>query len=750
MARRARLIWIASVALFGAAPAVARAQEVECDPGDLEVRSLSFTGNKRFSDDQLDEFLVTTPSDWWRRTFRIPFLGKKRCLDQTELPRDVLRLGLLYRKHGFFRTQVQLETRQHGQQGVDVIFHMTEGDALRVDSLAIGWAEPVQDSARIVRGFRPRRGEPFDQVALDSSRRAIIQRLRDAGHPRADVLTSFTTDTSRLSATIDLQVVPGQLARIDSVRFVGDSLTARRAIPLRVVRRMLGLDRHDIYRERDLINAQRNLYQTDAFRHVEVRLAPDSIQPPGDSAVIIDVVAIEGNMHVVRAGLGYGTLDCFRAQGELTNRNFLRGARRLDLSGRVSKLGVASGTSWAKDNVLCRKAAQDTFSVNVPVNYYAAATYRQPTLFGLGPRSVPTLTLFSERRSEYKAYLRSTPIGALATIFREQTRVPLTFSYELSYGRTQSSPALFCAVFNYCAPDDYNFLNQKTLRLSAVGLTATRDRSNSLFNPTRGDRVNLEFRHASPAIGSDTLLQFNKLLGEASFYQRLGAAVFAARVRGGGVFGSRVSLSTASATYIPPQERFYAGGANTVRGYQQNELGPLVYVTSERTDVDAVPPFPPAVADTNYQIKPNALPRVVPIGGNSLFVANAELRLPDFFFPRLVQWSIFTDAGAVWNRGDGQSFRDRLRVTPGLGVRVLSFLGPIRMDVGYNRYDRTPGAVYYTPRSSAQLGKLLCASPGEDASGPTQAENCPTTFSPEQTGKFFSRLTYNFSIGQAF
>jgi outer membrane protein assembly factor BamA len=634
---------------------------------------------------------------------------------------------------------------------VDVIFHIEEGEPIRVDSLAIGWAEPVRDSVRIVRGFRPGRGEPFDQIALDSSRRAIIQRLRDAGHPRADVLTSFTTDTSRLSATIELQIVPGQLARIDSVRFVGDSLNARRAIPLRVVRKMLGLDRHAVYRERDLINAQRNLYQTDAYRHVEVRLAPDSIQPPGDSAVIVDVVAIEGNMHAVRAGIGYGTLDCFRAQGELTNRNFLRGARRLDLSGRISKLGVASGTAWAKDNVLCRKAAQDTFSVNAPVNYYAAATYRQPTLFGLGPRSVPTLTLFSERRSEYKAYLRSTPIGALATLFREQTRVPLTLSYELSYGRTQSSPALFCAVFNYCAPQDFNFLNEKTLRLSALSVTATRDRSNNLFNPTRGDRMSLELRHASPAIGSDTLLQFNKVLGEASFYQKLGAAVFAARVRSGGVFGSRVSLTT-QATYIPPQERFFAGGANTVRGYQQNELGPLVYVTSERDDVDAVPPFPPAVADTNYQIKANVVPRVVPIGGNSLFVANAELRLPDFFFPRLVQWSIFTDAGAVWNRGDGQSFGERLRVTPGLGLRVLSFVGPIRMDVGYNRYDRTRGAVYYAPRDSEQLGKLVCASPGEDPDGQkfTQPENCPATFSPTQSDTFLSRLTFNFSIGQAF
>jgi outer membrane protein insertion porin family/translocation and assembly module TamA len=741
---RRALGWIAAVALAAAAPAPLAAQDLQCDPGDVEVRSLSFTGNRRFSDGALARFIVTTPSSWARRTLRV--VGAERCVDQEQLPLDTYRLSLLYRKHGYYRVRVDLSTTPRGKDGVDVAFHIDEGAPLRVDSVTVVWATPVPESGRIVREIRPRVGEAFDQFSLDSSRAVIIQRLRDAGYPRADVLRSTATDTARLSALVELTVVPGPLARVAGVRFVGDSTAdgGARAIPTEVLDQMLGLRRGMIYRERDLINAQRNLYQTDAFRHVEVHLAPDSVQPPGDTTVLIDVVAIEGRMRAVRAGVGYGTLDCFRAQAELINRNFLRGAQRLELTARVSKIGVAGGGIFRGN--LCSQAWDDsTFSRRL--NYYAAATYRQPTLFGLGPQNIPTLTIFSERRSEYKAYLRTTPIGGVATLSRANTRVPLTYSYELSLGRTQAQQELFCAVFNYCAPEDYRQLNDATLRLAALTAAASRDRTDDFLNPTRGDRISLELRHASPAIGADELNQFNKVFGEASYFLPIGGgAVFAGRVRGGAVFGRRISLSERTSSYIPPQERFYAGGANTVRGYQQNELGPLVYVTGNRADVrDTTVNGEPGFVIDSAQ----ARPRAVPVGGNSLFVANAELRLPDPFFPGLLQWSVFADAGAVWDRGiDVAKLGERLRVTPGLGLRVLSFLGPIRLDVGYNGYEATRGPVYYSG-DPVPAGELVCAETGT-VGGPKNDAGCAIDFAPRRAEAFLSRLTFNFSLGQAF
>ena len=87
--------------------------------------------------------------------------------------------------------------------------------------------------------------------------------------------------------------------------------------------------------------------------------------------------------------------------------------------------------------------------------------------------------------------------------------------------------------------------------------------------------------------------------------------------------------------------------------------------------------------------------RVVPVGGNSLLVANLELRLRSPMLPELLQFTIFTDAGEVWNRGTPEVSSVKLKVTPGIQLTAFSPVGPVRLAVGYNPYQRPKGPIYY-------------------------------------------------------
>ena len=72
-----RAVVLAALALVaGALPA--RAQDVTCDPGDLEVMSLRFTGAQAFDPAVLEAGIVTTPSSWLRRT--TGRFGSRQCL----------------------------------------------------------------------------------------------------------------------------------------------------------------------------------------------------------------------------------------------------------------------------------------------------------------------------------------------------------------------------------------------------------------------------------------------------------------------------------------------------------------------------------------------------------------------------------------------------------------------------------------------------------------------------------------------
>ena len=183
---------------------------------------------------------------------------------------------------------------------------------------------------------------------------------------------------------------------------------------------------------------------------------------------------------------------------------------------------------------------------------------------------------------------------------------------------------------------------QRTQRLAVVSAIISHDGSNNVFAPTAGSQWRVEVRHASPITLSDSSLRFNKLLAERSQYWGIGGgAVIAFRVRSGVVFGRSLKDNTG---FIPPQERLYAGGPTTVRGFSQNELGSSIYIAQS---YQIVYPQPPAT-DTIFEIPTNdrSFRRVVPVGGNSLLVSNFELRLRSPFLSDILQWTIFTMIGA--------------------------------------------------------------------------------------------------------
>ncbi len=727
------------------------AQEIDCDPGDLEVRQLDFVGNRTFSDAELSAGIVTTPSGTLYRYLRV--FGSRRCLDPVQLPLDSMRLLVYYRNRGFYETRVGLDTASVADSAIAVTFTITEGLPVLIDTLRVTGLDGVPDSGRIMRGLPLALGQRYDQDVISAVRRYIANSLQNAGYPTAEVLLNTGLTYESRSARVDLNAIPGVRSRIGAVRILVDSGN-RRDIEDPVIRRLIGLRVGELYSAQRLLDASRFLFQTGAFRHVSVTLAQDGSTVSGiDSLVTVQVQVIEGTLRDVRLGLGWGTLDCVRVQGTANDRNFFGGARQLELTGRISKIGRGHPLDGAED--LCTEAVKEDIYSDT-LNYRVSGTLRQPGLFGLGPRNVPSLTGYSERRSEYLAYLRSVPVGGVATITRElRPNLNAALSYQLEYGRTDAQPAIYCALFNICGPEERARVRESQ-RLAVASLALSSDRQ-----PPRGSgtSLRLDFRHASSAIYSDRSLEFNTLLGDARrFWTFENGVEIAARANAGVVLGRRISLDELTVSdYVPPQERLYAGGPNSVRGFAFNQLGPIAYVV-ERFDtiVDGgVTYYRARQGDDEF--------RAVPAGGNALAVANLELRLPSPIFRQLIRYALFADAGEVCNfelrQAPGGCTLKAVRFTPGAGIRVASPVGPLRVDIAYNMYERPEGVAYHSFRGDVDgvTAPLYCVSPDNTrpitpGDPPTQAETgeCGATWEPPQPRGFFQRLTFQFSIGEAF
>jgi outer membrane protein assembly factor BamA len=221
-------------------------------------------------------------------------------------------------------------------------------------------------------------------------------------------------------------------------------------------------------------------------------------------------------------------------------------------------------------------------------------------------------------------------------------------------------------------------------------------RVNRQIDPTRGRIGSVELTHSSKYIGSSTLQQFTRLVGGMSWYRPLSRdVVLSWRLRGGLIFSPTLDVGTVSGAFIPPDQRFYAGGPNDVRGFERNELGPVIYVVPESGIIgDSV------VADSV---------RVAATGGNTFALGNLEIRVPSPIFSSRLRFAAFVDAGGVWQRQGAQSGRV-IRVTPGVGIRIATPLGPARLDVAYNPNKLQPGSLF-----QADAEGNLTPVPGEDS-----------------------------------
>lgn len=152
----------------------------------LVVRRLDFAGNKALDDVTLAAAISTTNSSFFatKSLVRWTGLGTKRTFNEQEFRRDVERLRALYRRAGY--RDVVLDTLvQRTPVDVYIKITITEGEPLRLTSLALLGLDSVPDRARLVRDLPIAVGDVFSRFTLAAARDTILARLQDLGYPSA-------------------------------------------------------------------------------------------------------------------------------------------------------------------------------------------------------------------------------------------------------------------------------------------------------------------------------------------------------------------------------------------------------------------------------------------------------------------------------------------------------------------------------------------------------------------------------------
>lgn len=689
-----------------------------------DIRKVSLNGQLKLPRDTVLAVVSTRPSRCRLLAVLPVCLGKRgkqsHKLDLEVLSRDVVRIQLLYRDHGYYGTRVVPTVEEAPGNKVDVRFAVMPGDLVMLRTFEITGAERVVPTEELLKRSPLKAGEPFRRAEFLASVDTVRNAVLDKGHAYAQVLRNYSIDTIADVADVRLEVSPGPLVTVDTIIFEGmDRLTERTA------RRQLSFSEGKPLKARELVRSQRNLYDLELVNYATVEVAPESLQVTPDSTQLdqdsigstVLVRITEAARYAAEVSAGYGTVDCFRGSASNTDRNFLGGARRLQLSGSVAKVGIAGPLDAGLDrSFLCKAFRLDSTSTDVDtaiahaMNYRLAADFLQPRLFGT--HTSVGAGAYMEQTSELGLYLRRARGGQIGVIREISPATLLSTTYTVERGSTTASDFFFCVAYEVCRRTDIDTLRApRWSNFLGAGVVRNRVRQNPF--PTAGYQARVGTDYASRLIGSDD--NYLRLLADGSMYRQVKKGyVVQLRLFGGTFFEGLLSNETG---FIPPQKRFYAGGPTTVRGFRRNELGPTVYVARPRTvKGDSV------VYDTVSSAT----------GGTRTVLGTVELTTPSPFLSQTLRLAVFVDGGQVWAPADTLLPRPGLRFTPGAGVRAATPVGPIRFDVAFNPYPREHGPLFVI-----------------DPAGHISEFPVKRDFAPPPPS-FFKRLVLNISIGQTF
>lgn len=680
----------------------ARAQEAKEDPAPL-VEKLSFEGVESVDKNELKATL-STEATRCHAFFLKPlcaltharFFEARKYLDRDQLRRDVLRIRVFYWVRGFRHTQVDTTVADKGR-GVAVTFHVREGPATLIDQISLNQTPEILDEKTLRRWGMPQRGDRIDLTRLDTLRTRTRRELWDRGHGNAEVRDTVRPIDS-LRVALNLTVDAGPLTYVDTIRVEGNE-----KISDRTVGRLIGMRRGDLYKRNDLLEAQRRLYRSNLFRQM-LLASPDS----ADSLKTIVVSVREAPLRAVEAGGGYNTIDNLQLQGDVTLYNFHGTARRVDLRTGVGNLGADGGPT-----------------------YNASLSVTQPWF--LSYRNSVGLSIFANKR-RIPDVVVDHGRGAAATITHTRWRdIPVSLTYRYERNRVEAGELYFCVNFGNCRLPTINAL-QESNAFSPLILTLRADRTDDPLAPTTGFTARFDAEHASTATGSDW--KFNRIEAELTPYLKMGRHTLVIRGHAGHVSGG----------HLHPRVRFYGGGARSVRGYAEGQLGPRVLTIDPAKLIDpdtsreAACTFD-SIADMSCD--PNVVPSKDfvprPVGGNALLEGTVEYRIP---LTKTMGAAFFVDAGRVGASNLGDLLKARSAVTPGLGFRYLSPIGPVRVDLGVRpkRVDELP-VITQIEEEDGTLRLVELATPKRY--DPTEG---PHGF----LGGFFSRLQLHLYIGEAY
>ena len=558
----------------------------------IRIKKVYIEGNKTFPDKRILKLMKTRP----------PFLWMGGYFNKDTMEEDIEKIKDFYKRQGFSEVKVNYFTKLK-DRFLYITVYIEEGKRYYVGKINIEGNENItlEDIKKVIK-TKP------DSIYIEPQVKEDVVRIQELYVNRGYVFASIrdievlNPQTQKIDITFKIK--ENQVAYINMIKIKGNTKTRDD-----VIRRELRLYPGDKFNGEKLRRSRERLQNLGIFEEVKF----DSEKVAEDKVNLI-VEVKEAKTGSISFGGGYSSIDEFIGFIEFTQRNF-------DWSNPPSFVGGAQTLKIAGEFGTVRDFYE--------LSFWNPWIFNKPVSFG-----------FDAYR---RTHIREEDIGY--AFDEKRTGGDVKFGYEF----TEYIKGLIGYRFENINISDVVSEASDELKkeegkqnLAKLEYSLIWDSRDNIFSPSRGVYARLDVDQADSGIGSDK--NFVKLFFDNSIYFPLPlSSVIELRSRIG------VVNPYGSSDYVPIFERFFAGGAYTIRGYHERKVGPIDPKTKD------------------------------PIGGESLMVFNVEYTYPLTDFLKV---ALFFDTGNVWKDSSDLGSGD-FKSSVGAGIRVKTPLGPIKLDYGW-------------------------------------------------------------------
>ena len=581
-----------------------------------KIRHVNLIGTEKFeAEDILDtwESKEHNWASWYRRDDQY---------SKEKMSGDLEKLNAWYLDRGYVdfsidSTQVSISP---DKRDMFISAGVTEGEQYKISEIKVS-GDTVLPQEDVERMVIQKAGDTFSRALLEFSSNSITNSLANIGYAFAKVNPIPTSNRADRTVAINMQVVPGPRVSVRQIVFRGNTRTSDE-----VLRREMRQFENSWYSQAAIDRSKIRLQRLGYFEAVEVETTP--VTGSNDQLdVVYNVKETTSGSFVF--GLGYSQSYGMTTSVQLSQNNFLGGGNRVSVEASRSSYLQRYGFS-----------------------------YTNPYFTDDGVSLGYNLSWRELDYSDFNTAQYNSTNGAAQMVFG----VPITETdtVSLMLGIDSNQITTYQNNTPQSIIDYIDAVGNKTFHAWRSELGWARDSRNDYFMPTRGtyQRVGLETTLPGSTV------EYYKLNYQISKYWPIIPSLVIntrAEVGYGDSYGKDKTTvlpdgRTITASGLPFYENFYAGGTNSVRGFEDNTLGPR-----EKT--------------LNY-------PNGQPLGGSFKSVGSVEAFFPRLFDSPSARVSAFVDFGNVYNGVDNFKANE-LRVSTGVALLWRAPVGPISISYAF-------------------------------------------------------------------